>query len=612
MAYLHNEVPGRSFANRMSPVDTDGCLNNQAIRPGLWHNFSNASHKVRDNFKDLQLKGLFWLGQQLQTRTTATQLCMTALELVVETLPTDAALLFLKKDDQLILENQAHKNGTLPPVDPTLDKTGQYLCELSVFRSQPIYIEDITCEHSSQICEPAQKTPISYAALPLCLNGDTLGCIVLVSFVQKRNFGDSSAFLEAFAAQLAQGLGFLRLQVEVGSTKAQLSKTVAALEQEVADRKSLEQAFYSTTARLESIFRAAPIGIGLVIDRVLVEVNDRICKMTGRSRKELIGQSALILYPSQADYEYVGKEKYRQMNAQGVGSVETRWRQKDGSVIDVLLNSVPLNPKNLKAGITFSALDITDRKVLFEKVQNSHMALEQRVAERTTELALKNRELETFAFSVSHDLKVPLRAVDGYSRLLENKYNTRLDDEGVRFIQYIRKSAHQMDQLIEGLLAYFRLELNKSGSESLNPLALVRDLVAPYLEEMRTKKAIVSFEIAEAKITADANALSIALQQLIDNAVKFSKCAPRPTIMIGGRPNCNGFVFWVRDNGKGFDMRYHDRIFDIFQRLDRFDEFSGTGIGLAMVRKAVGHLKGRCWAQSETDRGATFYLEIPQ
>jgi signal transduction histidine kinase len=248
---------------------------------------------------------------------------------------------------------------------------------------------------------------------------------------------------------------------------------------------------------------------------------------------------------------------------------------------------------------------------LLEQVEQYAAELEQRVAERTAELNARNRELETFSYSVSHDLKAPLRGIDGYSRLLLEDYADKLDDEGRTFLHTIRRAALQMNQLIDDLLAYSRLERRPLQSGLVNLRALVDSLLAEREGELRARGMAVNIELPCASVLADPDGLVLALRNLLDNALKFTQATPQPAIEIGGREGENGCIIWVRDNGIGFDMKFHDRIFDIFQRLHRAEEYPGTGVGLAIVSKAIERMGGRAWAQSEPGQGATFYLELP-
>jgi len=238
--------------------------------------------------------------------------------------------------------------------------------------------------------------------------------------------------------------------------------------------------------------------------------------------------------------------------------------------------------------------------------------LEQRVAKRTAQLEAINRELETFTYSVSHDLKAPLRGIDGYSRLLLTDYADKLDDEGRTFLHTIRQAAVQMNQLIEDLLDYSRLERRSLKRGPVNLPALVEALLRECAGEIRAGNVTVAANVGCADITTDPDGLALILRNLLDNALKFSRNVAAPAIEIGGRETGTSCILWVRDNGIGFDMKFHDRIFEIFQRLHRAEEYPGTGIGLTIVNKAVSRLGGRVWAESAPGQGATFYVELPQ
>ncbi len=678
---------------------------------------------------------------------------------------------------------------------------------------------------------------------------------------------------------------------------------LGSITRDLTERRLAEETRRESEAALQSILRAAPIGIGMVTDRVLQFVNDHLCAMLGYTREELIGQSARILYESDEEFERVGRVKYGEIAEQGIGTVETRFRRKDGRVLDILLSSAPLAPGDLSQGVTFTALDITERKqaeravrqrerqlsaitdnipglvsrvdrnlrylfasqgykrifglspedvvgrtmpeilgaeafkraepyvqralageqvtfenpvkmpsgelsfgqttfipeidaegrvtgffilgiditerkkaeeeirrrnrelialnrlarrvgaslsveqtvtaaldevlaaatpdlvlfflcqgeelllqglapedgpyrhpetpvhrlgeclcglaartgepiyvkdihhdprctweeckraelcslaalpihggqgvigvlalasgterdfeeqasfletlvgevavglqnaLLYEQVQRHAAELEQRVAERTAELEAKNRELETFAYSVSHDLKAPLRGIDGYSRLLLEDYAAQLDEEGRTFLHTIRRATEQMNQLIDDLLTYSRLERRSLTPGRVNPRTLVEALLAERSADIGQRRVSLTVDIPCEFVVADPESLTLALRNLLDNALKFTRDVAQPRIEIGGRQTPDSCIIWVKDNGIGFDMRYHDRIFEIFQQLHRVEDYGGTGVGLAIVRKAAERMRGRVWAESTPGKGATFYLEIPR
>ncbi|WP_162909706.1 ATP-binding protein [Aggregatilinea lenta] len=263
-------------------------------------------------------------------------------------------------------------------------------------------------------------------------------------------------------------------------------------------------------------------------------------------------------------------------------------------------------------GIFVLSLEITADKQAAEAINRLNAELEQRVVERTARLEAKTRELETFTYSVSHDLKAPLRGIDGYSRLLLEDYTARLDDEGRIFLTNIRHATEQMNQLIEDLLAYSRLERRELHTRQIELRPLVDMLVMECVHEAQSMNAAITTNVPDVEVFADPNGLTIALRNLLDNALKFSHSVDNPQIDIGARTTTDRCIVWVRDNGVGFDMQYHDRIFDIFQRLQRAEDYAGTGVGLAIVRKAVERIGGRIWAESAPGQGATFYVEIPR
>ncbi len=253
-----------------------------------------------------------------------------------------------------------------------------------------------------------------------------------------------------------------------------------------------------------------------------------------------------------------------------------------------------------------------EKALLHQEIHRYAEELEQRVAERTAELEATNRELETFAYSVSHDLKAPLRGIDGYSRLLLEDHADHLNEEGRTFLHTIRYATDQMRRLIEDLLAYSRLERRSLTRGRVNPRALIEALIAEHAEMIERRGVQISVDLLCTEVVADTESFTQALRNVLNNALKFTREVGEPRIEIGGREDPDTCLLWVRDNGIGFDMTYHDRIFEIFQRLHREEDYPGTGVGLAIVRRAMARMGGRVWAESEPGAGATFYLEIPR
>jgi light-regulated signal transduction histidine kinase (bacteriophytochrome) len=228
------------------------------------------------------------------------------------------------------------------------------------------------------------------------------------------------------------------------------------------------------------------------------------------------------------------------------------------------------------------------------------------------QLEAANKELEAFAYSVSHDLRAPLRHIAGFVELLQRKAAAALDEQGQHYMDLISDAAQKMGHLIEDLLAFSRM-----GRQALTHQAVdLKKLVDEVVGDLGSGEAAraVDWRIGDLPaVKGDAALLRMVLFNLIDNAVKFTRPREKARIEIGTQPGENfETVIYVRDNGVGFDMAYVDRLFGVFQRLHRADEFPGTGIGLASVHRIVARHGGRTWAEGEPDQGATFYFALPQ
>jgi light-regulated signal transduction histidine kinase (bacteriophytochrome) len=247
---------------------------------------------------------------------------------------------------------------------------------------------------------------------------------------------------------------------------------------------------------------------------------------------------------------------------------------------------------------------------LHEQVERQAAELEQRVEDRTRALEAANRELEAFTHTVSHDLKTPLRGMAGYARALEEDYGDRLGDTGRQFLSKIQDLATRMDELIDDLLQYSRLD-HRSGTRGAVPLEpLLAQLLDELAGELEARGVTVTMDLAVAAVTGEKQGLHEALANLLSNAIKFSP-PHAGAISIRSFREGDDIVIAVADQGVGFDMKYHDRIFGLFERLHRQDDYPGTGVGLAIVRKVAERHDGRAWAQSEVGRGSVFFLAIP-
>lgn len=277
----------------------------------------------------------------------------------------------------------------------------------------------------------------------------------------------------------------------------------------------------------------------------------------------------------------------------------------------LLCNAYPIRDENgniLRVVVTFT--DVTEHRRTENEIHKLNAELEQRVAERTEKFEAANKELEAFAYSVSHDLRAPLRAIDGFSRKVVTNYADKLDDEGRRQLQVVRNEAQRMGQLIDDLLSFSRMGRHEIAVKPLDMDALVRGVA----DELRLAEPERSIEFAFAPLPQAPGDLALLRQvwaNLLGNAVKFTRHRPMAHIEVGGRTEGGEAIYWVKDNGAGFDMRYADKLFGVFQRLHRQDEFEGTGVGLAVAQRILHRHNGRIRGEGKPDAGAVFTFTLP-
>jgi PAS domain S-box-containing protein len=301
----------------------------------------------------------------------------------------------------------------------------------------------------------------------------------------------------------------------------------------------------------------------------------------------------------------------RLMAGETITSFETQRVTKDGRVLDIWMTVTKLmDGAGKPIGVASTERDITERKREEEEIRKLNAELEQRVHERTRRLEEANKELESFSYSVSHDLRAPLRHVQGYVDMLAREAEGQLSDEGRRYLKTITDASREMGELIDNLLAFSRMGRAEMIETTVNLDSLVRDTLRDLEPATRQRNLVWKIPPLPA-VQGDAAMLKLALANLLGNAVKFTR--PRDPAQIEiGRDGMEGerVILFIRDNGVGFDPQYAHKLFGVFQRLHRADEFEGTGIGLANVRRIISRHGGRTWAEGALDRGATCYFTL--
>jgi len=268
--------------------------------------------------------------------------------------------------------------------------------------------------------------------------------------------------------------------------------------------------------------------------------------------------------------------------------------------------SLSRDEREQPAAVLETSNDITERKRREKEVHD----LNQELAKRSTDLETANKELEAFAYSVSHDLRAPLRHMDGYAELLQKRASSALDDKSRRYMTMILEASKQMGNLIDDLLAFSKLGRAETNKTMVNLEQLVKEALSEVRQETGGRN--IAWRIGALPICyGDRSMLRLVLVNLLSNAVKFTRRQPQAEIEVGSAgEGGNEVVVFVRDNGAGFDMRYVNKLFGVFQRLHQTEAFEGTGIGLATVQRIVHRHGGRAWAEGLVDKGATFYFSL--
>jgi PAS domain S-box-containing protein len=472
-------------------------------------------------------------------------------------------------------------------------------CQIIDFDWRYLYLNDVVIKHARQargellgrrmmeVYPGIDQTPL-FDSLKECMQSRTSKKL-LNEFV----YPDGSlAWFELTIKPVNEGLLITSLDItDYPNAQERVRKLNTELEQRVQER----------TAELSDLYNHAPCGYhSLDGDGLFVRINDTELGWLGYSREEIIGKLKFADLLTPASVQSFS-ENFPTFKARGwIRDLEFDMVRKDGSILPVLLSATAITDQQGRYLVSRSMItDLTDRKRAEQAIRKSQAQLE-----------AANKELEAFAYSVSHDLRAPLRAIDGFSRILAEEYQDRLDAEGLRLLAVVRTNTQKMDQLITDLLDLSRLTRNQMQFSRIDMTALASTIYQEIaVPETQQKFAFSVKSLPNAY--GDAMLMRQVWSNLIANAIKYTLPSDKRIIEVGGYRESDTNVYYVKDSGVGFNQEYTHKLFGVFQRLHSADEFDGTGVGLAIVQRIIHRHGGSVWAEGQNNQGATFYFSLP-
>ncbi|MDK1019950.1 MAG: PAS domain S-box protein, partial [Actinomycetota bacterium] len=380
---------------------------------------------------------------------------------------------------------------------------------------------------------------------------------------------------------------------------------------DITDRKRAEEEL-----RRNEVIVASSSDMLALLDKdyTYLAANSAYLKAFGMTRDQLVGSTASELFGEEYFNGVIRPHADRCLGGERVHFQKWLDLPVSGKVYMDVSYHPYVGADNEVRGFVVDARDITELEATRTKLREMNVALEHLVEARTEQLVAANEELEAFAYSVSHDLKAPLRAIDGYSAMLEEGHGSSLPEDGQRLLGVVRSSAQQMARLIDDLLAFSRIGRVEMVISDVDMRELAQAVFSDLLNVSKLEgDRTVDFNLGELPtVRADLALMRQVWANLLDNALKFTGGREVARIEVDCQEEPDHWVFRVRDNGAGFDMEYVDKLFGVFQRLHYQEEFPGTGVGLATVQRVVQRHGGEVWAEGEVDRGATVFFRLPR
>jgi PAS domain S-box-containing protein len=466
----------------------------------------------------------------------------------------------------------------------------------------------------------ARRTAGSEAALAIVRTGEGQGLMQQIRALAGAISDDASQRLSqrrveaVSAARQASHVTLGALSLAIVLTTVATLMIVAGVRGQERERAGLgeQMARREAAERLAAIVEDSDVAIvGKDLDGVITSWNPAAERIFGYPAAEVVGRPITVIIPpdrvAEEDTVLAGLRR-----GERAADFDTVRRTKDGRLIDVSITVSPIrDAEDRVVGASKIARDITERKRADTELKHLYETLEERVVERTRQLEDINAELDAFGYSVSHDLRAPLRAMDGFASALVEDFGDALGERGQDYARRIAEAARRMDLLIQDLLAYSRLSRGELRPEPLPLAEVVREALRALEADIRARSATVEVADPLGRVMAHRETLRSVVTNLISNGIKFVPPGVLPRMRIRSEARDGMERLWVEDNGIGIDPRYHAAIFRVFERLHGVETYPGTGIGLAIVRRGTERMGGRAGVESMPGGGARFWIELP-
>lgn len=410
------------------------------------------------------------------------------------------------------------------------------------------------------------------------------------------------------------GQSFIRMRDAIQEKITDLAEKNKQLNEEVQQRIETQLALKASEEKYRSLFEKSFNPMLLAKGAQFIDCNAAALNVLGLdSIEELQGLTVLDISPKRqpdgAESKTRVEEIITDLKTQGSAYFEWLHKRKNGETFPVAISLTMIGIEDNEVLTHVIWQDITDRKMAEDELTKYHQHLEELVEDRTNELTAVNKELEAFSYSVSHDLRAPLRSIDGFSEALLEDYADKLDEEAQHYLQRIRAGAQRMGELIDALLDLSRVTRREVTKETVDLTELAQEVLRDLQHSEPDRKVDCTIQNGmHAK--GDKQLLHIVLANLLGNAWKYTSKQPEARIEFGCKTENSESVYFIEDNGAGFNMDFAKKLFNPFQRMHRPDEFPGSGVGLATVSRIISKHGGRIWAQSEPDKGSTFFFTL--